>query len=57
MSAIAPLLGEERTKAKIRTGGLNVRRPQSIAPSIQLIGYFVDPGLDASLILFAARRA
>src|SRR5258705_9130450 len=26
-------------------------------PSLQLIGHFVDPGLDASFVLFTARRA
>src|ERR1700731_3254692 len=26
-------------------------------PSLQLIGHFLDPGLDASLVLFAAGRA
>jgi hypothetical protein len=40
-------------------GGLNARRPRQrrIAPLLQLIGHFVDPGLDASLVLFTAGRA
>jgi hypothetical protein len=44
---------------KTGIGGLHVRRPArwNIAPLLQLVGHFVDPGLDASLVLFTAGRA